>query len=106
MTTIRETALAAVGGRVPRGAGTQAQAALAAVTAREQEMFEDLVEAGVGLGASRDQVHRILVDVGMTEPERNVSASGNDDDIRSILDNLVAKVDHALAWARRKGYRG
>jgi len=100
MSTIRQTALAAVGGRVPRGLGSQAQAALAAVEAREKEMFEDIVEDGVSLGATRDQVYSILVSAGMTPPDE--PASGDTDRVST----LEGQVRDLLIFARSKGYTG
>lgn len=107
MSTIRETALAAVGGRVPRGQGTQAQAAVDALEGREKEMFAEIVEAGVGLGGSRDEIHQLLVDVGMTAPD--VDADGGDDcdeavgGLHARFDALEKKVDDAIArFSRRR----
>lgn len=107
MSTIKETALAAVGGRVPRGMGAKAQVAVDALVAREQAMFEDIVEAGVGLGASRDQVHGILTEAGMHAPEQ-VSLSETDD-LRLIgraIDELRTTVSRLVGFARGHGYTG
>lgn len=109
MSTIRETALAAVGGRVPRGVGTQARAALQAVEAREQEMFQDIVEDGVALGATRDQVAHILRAAGMTAPVEPVTVESTDSQVTSLqqaVARLSEKVEAGLAFARRRGYRG
>lgn len=110
MSTIRETALACYGGRLPRGTGAKAQEVLDCLVAREHEIAENLIEAGVGLGATRDQVHLALVEAGMEVPEANAAeAEGIDGDRLSALE---AKVDRAIAtgerlvrWARRKGFR-
>lgn len=99
MSTIRETALAAAGGRVPRGMGRQAQAAVDALEAREQAMFEEIVEAGVSLGATRAQVRDILVTVGLSAPAEDVAV---DEEIPAWGQALIAKVDGAIAEGRRR----
>jgi hypothetical protein len=108
MSTIRETALACFGGRLPRGTGAKAQEVLDCLIAREHEIAENLIEAGVGLGATRDQVHLALVEAGMEVPDQTTAAEFDGDRMAA----LEAKVDEALAvgkrlvkWAKRQGFR-
>lgn len=109
MSTIRETAMEALGGRLPRGTTTKAQAVLDALEARESEMFDNIVEAGVGLGATRDQVVEILRDAGLTGgPQSHADAVADHEDpvgvLARALDRIEQRLDHALGWARGKGY--
>jgi hypothetical protein len=97
MSTIRETALACYGGRLPRGTGAKAQEVLDCLVAREQEMFESLVEAGVALGATRDQVHLALADAGMHAPPTPwLPGEVDGGDIGNRLSALERKVDDAI----------
>jgi hypothetical protein len=116
MSTIIETALEAVGRPVPDRYQAVAQRVQNALENRERNMFDDIVEAGVELGATRDQVHLILVNAGMTTPLEVVDAHGDPGDehaevmaaigaINDRIDRLVGKAQHALTWARGQGYR-
>lgn len=110
MSTIRETAMEALGGRLPRGTDrTKAQTVLDALIAREREMFDCLIEKGVELGATRDQVHDVLVDCGFTAPT-HVDRTADADDPVGVLaravDDLSATVRSLVGFARGKGYRG
>lgn len=101
--SIKDTALAAVGGRVPRGMGARAQAAVDALEAREQAMFEEIVEAGVELGATRDTVHDILVEAGMTPPEDDCAEAVDEavGGLAARVAALEARVDDAIARGQR-----
>lgn len=114
MSTIKETALGAIGGRVPRGMGAKGQTALDALVEREQVMADEIVEAGVSLGATRDQVASILAEVGMhmrpTEPAAGGTAADGEvvarlESIESKLDKAIEAGKHVRSWARRQGYR-
>lgn len=100
MSTIKDTALGAIGGRVPRGMGAKAQTALDALVEREQVMSDNIIEAGVALGATRDQVAAILADAGMhlspAQDEAGVTEA-NHDDVLAAVQALDAKVDKAIA---------
>jgi len=92
--TIKQTALEAIGGRVPRGMGAQAQTVLDALVEREQVMSDNIIESGVALGATRDQVSAILAEAGMHLSPVNDDAAGGDFEDR--LARIEAKLDKAI----------
>lgn len=110
MSTIKQTAMDAFGGRIPRGWGGRVQAVHDALVEREQVMSDNIIEAGVALGATRDQVAAILADAGMHMSPANDEVEVTD--VQAQLDRIEAKVDkaiergkNALRWARTQGYR-
>lgn len=117
MSTIRETALACYGGRLPRGTGAKAQEVLDCLVARENDIFTSLVEAGVAFGLTRDQVHLALVEAGMEAPPENFADDQTvyDDRLAALeakVDKAIAKVEEAMTtgrrlvrWARGRGFR-
>jgi hypothetical protein len=113
MSTIKDTALAAIGGRVPRGMGTTAQTALDALIEREQVMADEIIEAGVALGATRDQVAAVVANAGMHMSDYTDDDGGDSgtaeilarfDALEAKVDKAIAKGRDALAWAKTQGY--
>lgn len=103
MSTIRETALACYGGRIPRGSGAKAQEALDCLIAREQDMFAAIVEAAVGQGVSEDQVVLLLTNLGMHAPEAAAVAAA-DGGVGDRISSLERTVQEWIDWARGRGY--
>lgn len=101
MSTIKDTALGCYDGRIPRGQGAKAQEVVDCLVAREQEMFSAIVEKGVALGKSRDEIHAFLVEIGMHAPEAGLAAAEGGD-----YGVLAKAIDGLVGWARGQGYRG
>ena len=83
-----------------------------ALTARETDLSEKLVDYAVDAGADGDEVRNYLREIGMAvtviepEPEdTDDSDTGALGRIEQLLTHLTGRVDNLTDFARRNGYR-
>lgn len=94
---------------------TYAQPAIQALTAREQEISEQLLAFAESMDAPEDEVREALKNAGLTvkDPEPDVEPEDDDDDadentsrIASALERIEQRIESLTAFARRNGYTG
>lgn len=79
----------------------QAEPVIGDLEAGQAQMADRLIDAAIGLGASRDQARNVLIDVGLLDrpaPAQAAAAAG-DNEVPAWARGLVE-------FARRNGYTG
>ena len=102
--TMRDAGLAGYEGR--------ATPVIEALEGRDAEIAERLTEAGVDLGADRNQVRTLLMEVGLLTapvavPDTNGHAdTGEGSDVMQILREIQSDLTGMKQFARQHGYQG
>lgn len=98
MTSVRETITTALG-RIPRGYEYQVDIVIRALEARDAEIADNLRTAANGMGAARNDVDQLLIEVGLVPPPVPAQVPNNSvrAELRTTGDPGVGNADPDLA---------
>jgi len=112
MSTVHEVVIEAMQENGLGGYTDRARPVIDALTERDAEIAERLLDEGVEMGARQDQVRALLIEVGLMPAPvlEAVSSNGHgestDDEVMAMLRGIRSDLDSLKSFARRNGYSG